>query len=353
MVSFLLKKRNRLTAKHTKWSKKKVLGILLITHLVVFCIFFSKIKFFLEMGKDLSSKKRLFHTNYTCTNPLQFPKPRTVTFPPISSRTRIKRYDGCLRYKCANYQEPHCRDNNFAATDYDGFQPPCCFHILRDMIREIDDAMCTLGLEYYAAYGTLLGLVRDDHVIPWTADNDFVVSFAVAVEMYERRDYLEEQFGLFLFNDFYLRSCVTDKFMDGALLPWKTDEFDKTLQRTGQFINHFPYADFFYAEVDWTQGLFIDERGCDYDKDLYFPVRRPVYNNTFHVNVPNDTDLVLSKVYGLDWRTPPINGSAHGFTSCGETPQFFRHWTPEGTSREDWIQRWNDILKRNESGMIG
>ena len=91
-----------------------------------------------------------------------------VFFPPVIKR-RISRYEGCMRFTCANYTQPHCQDN-FAETDYKGDNPPCCSHVLRDMIRTIDDALFDgLGLEYFAGYGTLLGLVRNDHVLPWVS----------------------------------------------------------------------------------------------------------------------------------------------------------------------------------------
>ena len=91
-----------------------------------------------------------------------------VFFPPVIKK-RIERYEGCMRFKCANYTQPHCQDN-FADTDYTGENPPCCSHVLRDMIRTMDDALFDgLGLEYFAGYGTLLGLIRNDHVIPWVS----------------------------------------------------------------------------------------------------------------------------------------------------------------------------------------
>jgi hypothetical protein len=36
--------------------------------------------------------------------------------------------------------------------------------------------MCYLGLEYLPAFGMLLGLARSDRLIPWTSDNDYMVS---------------------------------------------------------------------------------------------------------------------------------------------------------------------------------
>lgn len=119
------------------------------------------------------------------------------------------------------------------------------------MIRVIDDTFFgEMDLEYFAAYGTLLGLIRNDHIIPWTADNDFVVRFDTAKEIWKQHDYLQDNFGLRIFNGFYFRACPPESFMEGTLAKWKTKEFDVALVKMG-WTNFFPYVDFFYGM--WTQ----------------------------------------------------------------------------------------------------
>merc|ERR1740139_1826390 len=77
----------------------------------------------------------------------------------------------CLTFNCTTSES--C--DNYLPTNYDGPDPPCCASVLRDMARIFDDTMCDLGLDYVAAMGTLLGLVRSDRLIPWTSDNDYLV----------------------------------------------------------------------------------------------------------------------------------------------------------------------------------
>jgi len=284
----------------------------------------------------------------------KFPTPRSVTFPPIKKNAkdgldfghhRLARYEGCLRYECAEHTEPHCRDNDFAETDYTGEHPPCCKHILRDMIRVIDEAMSALGLEYFAGYGSLLGLVRNDYVIPWTADNDFVVSFAVANEIWKQQDFLNKEFGLRVFNDFYLRMCVEESFMGGALARWKTHKYDELMWTHGEYVDHFPYADFFYGEVDPISGQFVDERACAYNISSYFPATRlEVYKDEFSVSVPKDYMLVLDTVFGDNWKVPD-SSAAHGHTKCHAKGKF-RKWHESGVDQE-WIDHWNELLDGN------
>ena len=42
----------------------------------------------------------------------------------------------------------------------------CFVDGIRDMNRIFDDEMCSLGLDYFAAFGSLLGLRRADRFIP-------------------------------------------------------------------------------------------------------------------------------------------------------------------------------------------
>lgn len=69
----------------------------------------------------------------------KLPNPSNVSFPPVVSSERIRRYDGCLRYSCAPSTEPHCSQAIKETTNYhDGDKPPCCIHILRDILQVID-----------------------------------------------------------------------------------------------------------------------------------------------------------------------------------------------------------------------
>lgn len=136
---------------------------------------------------------------------------------------------------------------------------------------------------------------------------------------------MREQFGLHLFNDFYLRACVTENFMDGALSKWTTDEYDERIEKDGKFVDHFPYADFFVGNV--YRGKFIDERACSYEEDIYYPAQRIVY--------------------GANWKTP-VNDGGHGYGKCTEKG-FFRQWNKNGKTNDSWTKNWNKLLQSSQS----
>ena len=82
--------------------------------------------------------------------------------------------NNCLKFECDRDID---RCDTMEPTNYDDpSSKPCCVHVLRDMAKAFDDVMCELGLEYYASYGMLLGLTRADKLIPWTSDNDYIVT---------------------------------------------------------------------------------------------------------------------------------------------------------------------------------
>ena len=54
--------------------------------------------------------------------------------------------------------------------------PICCSVVLGQMLEEMTRALNHLGLEYRIIYGTLLGAVRSQAIIPWTHDVDITIS---------------------------------------------------------------------------------------------------------------------------------------------------------------------------------
>ena len=92
---------------------------------------------------------------------------------PKKEEFRVGWDTNCLKFECDRDID---RCDTMEPTNYEGPTKPCCVHVLRDMAKAFDDVMCELGLEYYASYGMLLGLIRADKLIPWTSDNDYIVT---------------------------------------------------------------------------------------------------------------------------------------------------------------------------------
>lgn len=233
------------------------------------------------------------------------------TFKPWENNgTRQEMWDHCLRFQC-NTNATQCDNND--ATNFDGADPPCCVHILRDMAREFDRAMCYLGLEYFPAYGMLLGLTRADRLIPWTIDNDYMVSEETIMalhDLWSSASHLEH--GLGFHYDLVYRLCVTPSFAYGRLRRWKVNETSSWYANSV-----YPFADLFYGHVA-NETMFVDRRQCYHDVTALRPtVRMPVYNGSFSLQFPRHREEVVSNVFGLKWRTPDAKKKSHGGTHCG------------------------------------
>ena len=222
----------------------------------------------------------------------------------------------CLFYNCTTDLN-QC--NNALPTNFDGPSPPCCTHILRDMARVFDDAMCSLGLDYAVGFGTLLGLRREHRIIPWTIDNDYIIpSKDVASAMVSLWD--SKKTGMAHIFQGINRMCVTPDFAGGELAKkWslnKPPHHQKALDLAG-----FAYIDFYLGYND-TSALFNTIGRCQHLYSDIFPTKRElVYNGAFAQRFPANSEQLLRTFYGKEWRIPPANKSPHGnITPCPYGP---------------------------------
>jgi hypothetical protein len=211
----------------------------------------------------------------------------------------------CLRFNCTKNVET-C--DNMLPTNYDGSDPPCCTHILRDMSRVFDNAMCSLGLDYTVVFGTLLGLARSDRIIPWTGDNDYALQNKnVANAMVDLWD--TNTTGMaHLYQDIN-RMCVTTMFAEGKLQKWSIGPTSDTLFEAG-----FPYIDFYIGRENGTH--FSEIKGCHHNtRDVWPSQRVSVYGKTFFQKMPAKSEQLLRTYYGPKWRNPPPDKkkNLHGY----------------------------------------
>ena len=221
-----------------------------------------------------------------------------------SSVPRTLRGSNCLFYRC-NTNITDC--DNTLPTNYDGPKPPCCSHILRDMARIFDEEMCTLGLDYVTAFGTLLGFRREGRIIPWTIDNDYIIpSTDVANAMVLLWN--TSRTGMAHHFQAINRMCATPDFAGGELQKkWPRKVGRKLLWNSG-----LPYIDFYLGrKVNST--IFGQFDKCLHLQSDVFPTkRRFVYDGEFAQNFPANADQMLRTFYGKNWMIPPDAKSSHG-----------------------------------------
>lgn len=228
----------------------------------------------------------------------------------------------CLAFKCSN---DTVKCDNALSTNYDGTEPPCCVHVLRDMSQIFDESMQKLGLDYSVGFGTLLGLIRSDRLIPWTGDNDYILpSKDVATTMVEQ---WPNTTGLAHILQGINRICVTPDFAGGKLQNWTVPPPPYPVGSPQLWEQGYPYIDL-YAGRNITGNLFQEIDGCSHLYSDIFPTKRTwVYNNTFAHNFPANPEQLLRTYYGKDWRIPSEKKKAHGGALCPYSPfeKEFRH----------------------------
>jgi hypothetical protein len=213
----------------------------------------------------------------------------------------------CLRFHC---MDDTSKCDNALATNFDGPDPPCCVHILRDKARQFDRVMCYLGLEYLPYAGTLLGLTRSNRLIPWTADNDFLVSKKTVMEMislWHTASHLEHGV-LLVINKLNRRLCISPSFANGKLLRWKMNLTSEEALEDKM--------------TDCYTDLYLIDEGFSRDcgrpsSSLLRPyARRSFYNGTLQLSFPNEPENLLAQLYGPNWRVPDPDKNKHGSGLC-------------------------------------
>eukprot|EP00574_Skeletonema_japonicum_P001212 CAMPEP_0201739026 /NCGR_PEP_ID=MMETSP0593-20130828/45557_1 /ASSEMBLY_ACC=CAM_ASM_000672 /TAXON_ID=267983 /ORGANISM="Skeletonema japonicum, Strain CCMP2506" /LENGTH=331 /DNA_ID=CAMNT_0048233263 /DNA_START=61 /DNA_END=1056 /DNA_ORIENTATION=- len=229
----------------------------------------------------------------------------------------------CLLFDC-NQDVTEC--DNGDATDYNGDKPPCCTHVLRDMLRIFDEEMCALGLDYYAAFGTLLGLRRADRFIPWSADGDMMLysdeAMNALVMLWD-----SQKTGMSHHFSQINRMCITAEFANGGLKKWAYDEERYRQAIDGwdkEFNLGFPYLDLYLGQVVEGNKLLVWSRCKHYLKDVFPTERKLVYGGQFAMNFPPNPDQILRTNYGNGWRFPPSEEekAKHGDQLCPHGPGY-------------------------------
>eukprot|EP00585_Thalassiosira_rotula_P013498 CAMPEP_0196132254 /NCGR_PEP_ID=MMETSP0910-20130528/1960_1 /TAXON_ID=49265 /ORGANISM="Thalassiosira rotula, Strain GSO102" /LENGTH=321 /DNA_ID=CAMNT_0041391851 /DNA_START=124 /DNA_END=1089 /DNA_ORIENTATION=+ len=223
----------------------------------------------------------------------------------MKSSGRTFNLAGCLDFQC-NKDIDVC--DNILPTNYDGTKPPCCSHILRDMARTFDGVMSKLGLQYFLGFGTLLGLIRSDKVIPWTADDDFVIidGLTSTLSLWDNSTGLD-----FITLPWPPRMCITKAFANGKLQKWGINS--TKLAGLPVFKKGYPYGDIYPMKNLTDKFIGREYPRCKHLYTDIFPIeRRLVYNKSFALNFPKEPEQLLRRYYGLDWKIPLSNKAEHG-----------------------------------------
>ena len=196
--------------------------------------------------------------------------------------------------------------------------PICCSAVLFQMLKDITWAFTELGVEYRVVYGTLLGAVRSQAIIPWTCDIDIALnrstyvnaSTYTAIEKLLRNQY-------YVGNSFmgmprahmlippYIE-VDTAPFFDGPddlqgnlLFSSDIEKAVRDMPPVSARWRDRGYVDFYVAPSVWLN-----------DSSLV------TINNQQFITV-KEIEKKLTNWYGKDYRQPVVRGEWVGYTDRG------------------------------------
>jgi len=189
------------------------------------------------------------------------------------------------------------------------------------------------GLKWYAFFGTLLGIQRNEGYLPWDDDIDVVMPMADYLKLCEHREWFDHQYLLQIPQDYGLSRYA--KLRKNGTTAFR-DDFMECLKREGHqgiSIDIIPLAELPGMEAYHTPTLMSPEKkDAVYLKSWFEPCGQGWFEG-IKMRIPAMPRKVLNEVYG-DWAWP------HGVKESRPSYWFFD--TKKGY--EDYIRRYTGML---------
>lgn len=187
--------------------------------------------------------------------------------------------------------------------------------VIVDMYRVLTYALNEIPIKWFATYGTLLGIVRNNQIIPWDGDIDIMVEDEVA---------MKEKAGAIAVNigpHYRLMLCDTPDYKF-----WKC--FDSRRPKIGEHCWSWPFIDIFsLANVCDVAEVTLEE-----GKLWWNPSRwKTLVLGDEHVSarVPDKADELLTMQYGPTWKTIQRDDGYNYETEQQDFKPVTRVWQPQ------------------------
>lgn len=169
--------------------------------------------------------------------------------------------------------------------------------ILRDMLYHIVSIFDKHNITYFAVDGTLLGLIRNNDVIPYDTDVDLGI-------LYKQRSKAVTILQKYLPTEY----TVGHLLKLGRLCPLQVIHTP-----TGV---HADIESYFYIGQGYYRSSFSTPKGSwkyqnEYHLTTLFPLNRVRCNKNFRVCVPHKSRKILNTIYGCNWRKESMKYDAH------------------------------------------
>ena len=183
---------------------------------------------------------------------------------------------------------------------------------MRKIFKKIIEILNENNIEYFIAYGTLLGKCRHDNIIPWDDDIDISINIT---EVDKIKSINWEKYGLefIKFSYFYKIFYIKNK-------------------KIRRFNHSWPFIDLFTYKVDDDKIIMIEnKKEINVNKNIIFPLKKTNFLNT-KTYVPNNSNKLLNILYGEKWRTECI-------------PQYYDHINEKRIGKQKKIKCNKSLIK--------
>ena len=199
--------------------------------------------------------------------------------------------------------------------------PICCSVVLGQMLVDFTRALDRLGLQYRLAYGTLLGAVRSQAIIPWTYDIDIWISETEFVKPSTFVAFQKELGNQYYVGDSFM-GMPRGHMLQGPYLEVETAQFfdgPEDLEGNALFSDEIEAAvtDMLPLSYDWRSRGYVDLYCGDSEKMSGYSL--VTINNQTFSSVKDPTGQLI-KWYGENYRQPTSKGNWTGLSVEGYAP---------------------------------
>ena len=199
--------------------------------------------------------------------------------------------------------------------------PICCSVVLGQMLVDFTRALDRLGLQYRLAYGTLLGAVRSQAIIPWTFDIDIWISQTEFVKPSTFVAFQKELGNQYYVGDSFM-GMPRGHMLQGPYLEVETGQFfdgPDDLEGNALFSDEIEAAvtDMLPLSYDWRSRGYVDLYCGDSERMSGYSL--VTINNQTFSSVKDPTGQ-LTKWYGENYRQPTSKGNWTGLSDEGHAP---------------------------------
>ena len=184
------------------------------------------------------------------------------------------------------------------------FSDPATLELANNILKSLCDSAYKNSIELYIDFGTLLGVARDNTVMPWDDDIDFAITkipdqtFLNWLTQWRTSHHLPVTFEV------ETRKDKHDDFID-FVLKFSHPDYQS-------FLTTICYR----KEVD-GQSLHMPSLGQWFAPQVHFSSPDYIEWQGINVQVPHDYENYLEFVYG-DWKTPKKNMSMTDYANLNE-----------------------------------